>query len=146
MLDFSVIQQDPKTRELVQSGLLERKFHQALFPKLQYRAEMAPKLWMAESGDSIVQTGVGLISPKQRPMVPGTDPQPSTYNVEQWEGQVQQYGDTTDVHMPSSDAAIASLLLQGANAMAQSAGIAVNRLSRNHLFRIGLSGHTVSDG
>lgn len=145
MPDFSTIAQDPTIRALVQENILERKFHDALFPRLLFRGEASPVLWPANVGDTMVFTGAGLIQPKMKPLTPGVDPVPSTFSSEQWTAQLQQYGDAIDSHMPTSIAAIADLFLRNAQQLGVSAGQALNRLVRNRLYNAGLAGHTVAD-
>lgn len=146
MPDFSTIIQAPEIRALVQENILERAFHDALFPRLLFRGEAMPQIWPANVGDRMVFTGVGLIKPKMRPLVPGSDPLPSTYQNEQWEAQLQQYADSIDTHMPTSIVAIANLFLRNAQQLGLSAAQSLNRLPRNRMFNAGLSGHTVADG
>jgi hypothetical protein len=144
MPDFSTITQDPGIRALVQENLLERAFHDALFPRLLYRGEAVPQLWPNNVGDSMVFTGVGLIKPKLSPLVPGTDPTPSSYQSEQWTSTIQQYADTVDTHMPTSIVAIANLFLRNAHQLGLSAGQSLNRIVRDRLFNAATSGNTVT--
>ena len=146
MPDFSIILQSPDVRALVQENLLERAFHDSLFPRLLFRGEAAPVQHPGQAGDTIVYTSQGLIKPKLRPLVPGVDPVPSTYQSEQWIGQLQQYGDTVDVHMPTSGAAAASLFLRKAQQLGMSGGMSLNRASRNALYNAAEAGWTVADG
>jgi hypothetical protein len=146
MPDFSTILQDPTIRALVQEDILERAFHDALFPHLLFRGEATPQLWPGNVGDSMVFTGVGLIKPKQKPLQPGTDPTPSSYQSEQWSAQLQQYADTIDTHMPTSITAIANLFLRNAQQLGLAAGQTLNRVVRNRLYNAAMSGWTVADG
>jgi hypothetical protein len=146
MPDFSTITQDPAIRALVQENILERAFHDALFPRLLFRGEGTPQLWPANVGDTMVFTGVGLIKPKMKPLIPGTDPTPSQYQEEQWTAQLQQYADTIDTHMPTAIAAIANLFLRNAHQLGMSAAQSLNRIPRNQMYNAGLAGHTVADG
>jgi len=146
MPDFSTIIQAPEIRALVQENILERAFHDALFPRLLYRGEAAPVLWPANVGDTMAFTGVGLIKPKMKPLVPGTDPLPSTYSSEQWTAQLQQYADSIDTNMPTSIVAIANLFLRNAQQLGLSSAQALNRIPRNRMYNAGLSGWTVADG
>lgn len=146
MPDFSTISQAPEIRALVQENLLERAFHDALFPRILFRGEASPQLWPNNVGDAMVFTGTGLITPKARPLIPGSDPPPSTYQVEQWEAQLQQYADSIDTHMPSSITAIANLFLRNAQQLGLSAGQTLNRLVRNKIGNAAGSGHTVANG
>lgn len=146
MPDFSTIIQAPEIRALVQENILERAFHDALFPRLLFRGEATPQLYPANVGDSMVFTGTGLIKKKQRPLSPGTDPTPSSFQSEQWTAQIQQYADSVDTHMPTSIAAIANLFLRNAQQLGLSAGQTLNGVVRNRMYNAALSGHTVVDG
>ncbi len=146
MPDFSTISQAPEIRALVQENLLERAFHDALFPRLMFRSEAMPQLWPDNVGDAMVFTGTGLISPKMRPLTPGSDPTPSTYQSEQWSSQLQQYSDTIDTHMPTSITAIANLFLRNAQQLGMSAGSSLNRMVRNRIGNAAEAGSTVADG
>jgi len=146
MADFSTILQTPEIRSLVQENILERAFHDALFPRLLFRGESSPVLWPANVGDTMVFTGAGLIKPKMKPLTPGVDPTPSTFSAEQWTAILQQYGDSVDTHMPTSIAAIANLFLRNAQQLGLSAGQAMNRIVRNRLYNAALSGSTVANG
>lgn len=146
MADFSTILQAPEIRALVQENILERAFHDALFPRLLFRGEATPVIWPANVGDSMVFTGVGLIKPKMKPLAPGTDPLPSTYSSEQWSAMLNQYADTIDTHMPTSIVAIANLFLRNAQQLGLSAAQSLNRIPRNRLYNAAESGWTVADG
>lgn len=146
MPDFSTILQSPDIRALVQDGILERAFHDALFPRLLFRGEAAPQIWPGNIGDSMIFTGVGLIKKKMKPITPGSDPVPSDYAKEQWTAQIQQYADTIDTHMPTSITAIANLFLRNAQQLGLGAAQTMNSLVRNKLYNAALSGHTVADG
>ena len=146
MPDFSTISQDPTIRALVQDGLLERAFHDALFPRLLFRGEAMPQLWPNNIGDSMAFTGVGLVAPKINPLTPGTDPTPSTYQAEQWTATLNQYADTIDTHMPSSITAIANLFLRNAQQLGLGSGQSLNRAVRDRLYNAAQSGSTVVDG
>lgn len=146
MPDFSTILQSSEVRSLVQENLLERAFHDALFPRLLFRGEAMPQAWPNNVGDTMVFTGSGLISPKQKPLAPGSDPGPSSYQSEQWEATLQQYADSIDTHMPTSITAIADLFLRNAHQLGMSAGQTMNRIVRNRLHNAAMAGHTVADG
>lgn len=145
-MDFSIILQAPEIRQLVQENLLERAFHDALFPGLMFRGEAVPQMWPANSGDSQIFTAPGLIPPKQRALRPGTDPTPSTYSAEQWTAQLAQYADTIDTHMPTSITAIVNLFLRNAHQLGLSSAQALNRIVRDRMYNAALSGWTVADG
>lgn len=146
MADFSTILQAPEIRSLVQENILERAFHDSLFPRILFRGEATPVIWPANVGDTMVFTGTGLIKPKLRPLQPGADPIPSKYTEEQWTATLQQYADTIDTHMPTSIVAIANLFLRNAQQLGLSAAQTLNRVSRDRLYNAALSGWTVCDG
>lgn len=146
MPDFSVILQSPEVRSIVQENFLERAFHDALFPRLLFRGEAVPQAWPAGVGDTQLFSAPGLIPAKASPLAPGVDPQPTTYPVEQWQAQLQQYADTIDTHMPTSMTAIANLFLRNAQQLGLQAAQSLNRVVRNRMFNAALSGHTVTDG
>lgn len=146
MPDFSVIVQNPAVRAVVQERVLERAFHDALFPNSFFRGEATPFATEAGVGENRTFTAKGLMQPRLRPSVPGQDPTPDTYMLEQWSIQMQQYGGTIDVHVPSAQVAIVDLFLQNVHELGLQAGQSLNRLVRNKLFGAALSGWTVVDG
>lgn len=146
MADFSIIVQAPEIRGIVQDGLLERAFHDALFPRLLFRGEAFPTLFPGNVGDRLQFTGKGLMETRMKPLRPGQDPLPSTYGYEQWEATLLPYGDAIDTHMPTSMTAIASLFLANGQQLGMGAGKTVNALARNKMFNAAESGWTVVDG
>lgn len=146
MADFSTISQAPEIRALVQDNLLERAFHDALYPRNLFRGEAMPQRWPDQVGDTMVFTGTGLMAPKMRPLAPGADPPPSTYQNEQWDSTLQQYSDSIDTHMPTSITAIANLFLRNAQQLGLGAAQSMNRVVRNRMFNAANSGWTVANG
>lgn len=144
--DFSTIVQAPQVRALVQEGLLERAFHDSLFPRLLFRAEVTPHEWAANIGDSMFFTAPGLIPVRQKPIVPGQDPQPESYESEQWQATLQQYASSIDTHMPTSITAIANLFMRNGQQIGLQAGMTLNRIVRNRMFNAALAGSSVADG
>lgn len=146
MADFSVIAQSPQIRALVQENILERAFHDALFPRLMFRGDASPQLWPGNVGDTMVFTGVGLIRPNLAPLVPGVDPVVSAFPAEQWSAVARQYAGSIDTHMPTSINAIADLFLRNTHQLGLQAGQTLNRLPRDAMYAAALSGQTVVDG
>lgn len=146
MPDFSIILQSPQIRSLVQENLLERAFHDALFPRLLFRGEATPQPWPNGVGDSMIFSAPGLIPVDQTPLRPNTDPSPVTWPAEQWTAQTQQYAGTIDTAMPTSILAIANLFLRNTHQVGLMAGQTLNRITRNRMYNAGLSGSTVVDG
>lgn len=130
--------------ELNQRGLLERAFHDGLYPNLSYRAEAMPEEWEANTGTQRFMTRPGLLPAITTAIAPGADPTPQQVPFEQWVAQLAQYAGAIDTHMPTSVTANANLFLRNIHQLGLQAGQSVNRIARNALFQAYLSGQTVS--
>jgi hypothetical protein len=129
---------------LVQTGLLERAFHDSLFPALLYRAEALAEQWAGHTGVQILQTRAGLLAPIITPGVPGVDPSPQTATYEQWFVNLQRYYGTIDTHMPTSAVGNADQFVRNIQTIGLQAGQSMNRLARNAIFQAYISGQTMS--
>ena len=129
---------------LVQTGLLQRAFHDGLYPALAYRSEAMAEEWEGNTGVEIFETRAGLLPPVTEPIVPGTDPVPAQDTYEQWVATLQQFANAIDVDAPTSAVANANLFLRKIKTMGLNAGQSINRVARNALFKAYLSGQTVS--
>jgi hypothetical protein len=127
---------------IIQQNVLERQFHDALFPALLYRADATAEAIEAHLGEVKIMSRDGLLAVIGDPLVPGTDPTPQNYAREQWVVEMDQWGGTTDTHMPTSSVALADQVLRDAHAIGLQAGQTVNRRVRNRLFQAYLSGNT----
>lgn len=132
----------PAVLELVQQGLIEREFHDSLFPNLAYRAEFMAEKWEGQAGQEVVMTRAGLLAPTVKPIEPGQDPTPKKAPYEQWIMRLDQYTDTTDTHMPTSTVAASSLFIRDIQTLGLQAGMSINRVARNVMFKAYLSGQT----
>lgn len=128
---------------MIQERTLERVWHDALFSRLLYRAEARPEVWEANIGDTQIFSRAGLMPVSTRPLVPGTDPIPKSYDTEQWEASASQHTDTIDTHMPSSYVTLASLALRNTHTLGLNAGDTLNRLARDPLYRAYLEGEAM---
>lgn len=135
----------PDVAAIIQDRTLERLFNEALFPAQLYRLEAVPSLWPVNLGERMVFTRTGLLPVNTKPSIPGTDPTPKTYPIEQWEAEAAQYFDTIDTHMPTSYVSLASQFIKNVQTLGLNAGQTINRVSRNRLFRAYLGGNTVSN-
>ncbi len=131
-----------QVQNLIQQNVLEREFHDALFPAMLYRAEAMPELWAANLGERHIFTRAGLIPVQTAPLIPGQDPEPTTYETEQWEAEAAQHGISIDTNMATNYVTLASLFMRDAQQLGLNAGQTMNRLARNPLFRAYLSGQT----
>lgn len=136
----------PIVQELVQKGLLERAFHDGLFPALQFRAEAQFEEWPLNAGTELFMTRAGLLAPVTKPMVAGTDPTPQTIAFEQWVASLARYAGTIDTYMPTSVVSNADLFLKNIHQLGLQAGQSLNRIPRNALYKAYDSGHTVTIG
>ena len=130
--------------ELNQKGLLERAFHDGLFPNLAYRAEALAEEWPANSGQELFMSRPGLLPTVTQAMQPGTDPLPQAIPFEQWSATLGQYVGTIDTHMPTSNTANANLFLRNLHQLGLQAGQSINQIARNAMFQSYLSGQTVA--
>lgn len=134
----------PAIVNLVQEGLLERAFHDGLFPALQYRNEADDEEWDAHTGTSIFMSKPGLLAPVTKPLVPGADPIPQAVAYEQWEARLDRYAGTIDTHIPTSAVSNTDQFLRNIHQLGLQAGQSLNRIPRNALFRAYLSGQTLT--
>jgi hypothetical protein len=129
--------------DLVQQGLIEREFHDGLFPNLAYRAEFEADKWEGNTGTEVVMTRAGLLGDIVTPNTPGTDPTPQNVPFEQWTMKLDQYAGTSDTDMPTSAVANSNLFVRNIHQLGLQAGRSINRVARNTLFKAYLSGQTV---
>lgn len=132
----------PAVIKLVQEGLLERAFHDGLYPSLQFRSEALVEEWPPNYGNSLFMSRPGLLPPVTRPTPPGVDPIPQAVSFEQWEATLERFTGTIDTHMPTSAIANSNLFLRNIHQLGLQAGQSMNRIPRNALFRRYLSGQT----
>lgn len=145
-MDFSTILQTPTFRALVQENALDRKFYDGLYPKQLFRAEAENERWDANVGDNKTFSGKGLMPVNLQPLVPGQDPTPSDYKMEQWNATQSQWAGTIDTNLPTALAACVNKLTEDLKQLGLNAGSTMNRIPRYKLFNAGESGWTVADG
>lgn len=126
---------------IMQNGLLERTFEDALLPEFLFAAIADNDPWAANLGDTATRTRTGLLTPKTTPIT-GSDPSASTYSVEQWSVTMDQYGDAIDTNMLQSAMTLASKYLRDIQTLAIGAGQSLNQIARNKLFRAYAGGRT----
>ncbi len=132
----------PAILNLVQLGLLERAFHDPLFPALLFRAEAQLEEWDTNSGTELLMTRPGLLSAITKPLPAGSDPVPQVVSYEQWIARLDRYSGTIDTHMPTSAVANSDQFLRNIQQLGMQAGQSLNRIPRNTLFTAYLSGQT----
>ncbi len=130
--------------ELQQAGLLERAFHDGLFPNLAFRSEAMPEEWGENSGTELFMTRAGLLRPRVKPLRPGTDPEGQAVPYEQWIARLEQFADSIDTNMPTATTANSNTFLRNIHQLGLQAGQSVNRIARNSMFQSYLQGQTVA--
>lgn len=134
----------PIVRELHQEGLLERAFHDALVPNLLFRGEAQREEADAQIGTSIFMTRRGLLPVNVTPRTAvGGDPLPQTLAYEQWISTLDRYYDTIDTSLVRARTQLADELGSDLHALGVQAGMSINILARNKLYKPYASGHTV---
>lgn len=137
-----VVAFNPTLANAVQDRTLQRTYLDALYPRLLYGADAAPELWQGNLGTTTTFTRSGLIKASTRPIAPGADPKPRSYEIEQWEATAAQYGNAIDTHMPTSAVSLASTYLRNMHVLGLNAGQSKNRLVRDKVFNAYLAGTT----
>lgn len=132
----------PQVQNLIQQNVLEREFHDSLFPAMLYRAEAMDEEWAANIGERHIFTRAGLMPVKTAPLTPGQDPTPTTYETEQWVAEASQHGDRVDTNMATNYVTLASLFMRDSQTLGLNAGQTLNRLARNPLYLNYLGGET----
>lgn len=145
-MDFSTIITDGTFQGLVQTGLLERKANDTLFPWLQFRDRFVQQKQGSHEGTDGVMSRPGLIPSDGEPLRAGVDPDPTAFTYEQWTFLIEQYAQTFDIHMPTSVAAAFPHFEQAVSRLALAAGRTLNLLARNAAFNAALAGNTVTVG
>ena len=133
-ISLSALGIPPGLSSLIQTNTLQRKFYDALFPALLYRADTTPEMWAANLGEKMVMTRTGLIPVALQPLIPGSDPVSQAYATEQWTVEANQYAGLVNTNMPSSYVSLASIFLRNTHQLGLQAGQTVNRLARNKMF------------
>ncbi|MFJ3793894.1 hypothetical protein [Kitasatospora sp. NPDC090091] len=128
-------------RAMLQNGILDRVFRDALVPNFIFPAIADSEPWMAGLGDTKTFTRKGLLAPVTTPIT-GSDPSAATYGIEQWSVTMDQYANSMDTNMLSSSMALASKFLSDVETLGINAGQTINQVSRNKLYNAYSGGRT----
>lgn len=128
-------------RAMMQNGLLDRAFQDALVPEFIFPALADSQPWQGGMGDKQTFTRKGLLAPVTTPIT-GADPSAATYGVEQWSVTMDQYGNSVDTNMLSSSMALASKYLADVGTLGTNAGQSLNRVARDKLYSAYAGGRT----
>ncbi len=120
-------------QEILQNGLLEHAFNDALVGSFIYDQLAEVRPWGGQLGSTSIMTRSGLITPTIA-AITGSDAGVQTYGFEQYQVQMNQYGSSIDTNMSMSAMALASKFLQDAKTLAISAAQSLDQLAQNQLY------------
>ncbi|MEU6709998.1 hypothetical protein ABZ897_00850 [Nonomuraea sp. NPDC046802] len=132
---------NPTIRAMLQNGILDRLFQEALRPEFIFPALADVQPWMANMGDTKTFTRKGLISPATAPIT-GSDTSPASYGIEQWSVVMDQYGLAVDTNMLHSAMALADKYAADVATLGINAGQSLNRIARDKLYKAYAGGRT----
>lgn len=128
-------------RAMLQNGILDRVFRDALVPQFLFPMIADAEPWQGGLGDTKTFTRKGLLTPVPT-AITGSDPSASTYSIEQWSVTMDQYGNSMDTNMLMSSMALANKFLADTQTLGINAGQTINQLSRNKLYAAYAGGRT----
>lgn len=135
-------------QNVIQQGFLEREFHTGLTSALGYRAIADREAVAINIGETVTKTRAGLKAPVTTPLTPSGNTNldngmtPSSQTVEQYVLGIDQYGDTIDLNLVTSQVGIANQFLLNGRTNGIQAGQSLDRIARNALFAGYLGGNT----
>ena len=128
-------------RAMMQNGLLDRVFQEALRPEFIFPAVADSEPWQGGLGDTKTMTRKGLLTPSTTPIT-GSDTSAATYGIEQWSVTMDQYGLAVDTNMLTSSMALANKFLADVQTLGINAGQSLNQIARNKLYGAYSGGRT----
>ncbi len=132
----------------VQQGFLEREFKTGLQSAIGYRAIADRETVAINVGETVTKTRAGLKAPVTTPLSPSANTNldngivASSQAIEQYTLGVDQYADSIDLNIVTSQVGIANQFLLNANTNGTQARQSLDRIARNALFAGYLGGHT----
>jgi hypothetical protein len=126
---------------MMQNGILDRVFQEALRPEFIFPAIADSEPWQGGLGDTKTMTRKGLLTPSTTPIT-GSDTSAATYGIEQWSVTMDQYGLAVDTNMLTSSMALANKFLADVQTLGINAGQSLNQISRNKLYTAYAGGRT----
>ncbi|MGW5582872.1 hypothetical protein [Streptomyces sp. NPDC003857] len=128
-------------RAMMQNGVLDRVFQEALVPNFIFPAIADAMPWQGGLGDTKTFTRKGLLAPATT-AITGSDTSAATYSIEQWSVTMDQYGQAVDTNMLTSSMALASKFLADVETLGINAGQSINQIARNKLYNAYAGGRT----
>lgn len=127
---------------IMQNGLLDRTFRDALIPEFLYPGLADSEPWAGAQGDTKTFTRKGLITPTTTPLAGADIAGASTYSIEQWSVTMDQYGLSVDTNLLQSAMTLASKYLADVQQLGISAGQSLNRIARTKIYAAYAGGRT----
>lgn len=133
---------------VIQQGFLEREFETGLQSAIGYRAIADREPVAINVGETITKTRAGLKAPVTTPLVASGNTNldngmtPSSQTVEQYTLGIDQYGDSIDLNIVTSQVGIANQFLLNAKTNGIQARQSLDRIARNALFAGYMGGNT----
>lgn len=132
----------------LQLGFLEREFEEGLDSVLAYRRAALEETVPARIGETLTRTRKGRKTPVTTPMNPSTNTgldnglTPSSFAVEQYSFNMQEYADTVDTNMMQELAGIANQMWANSRNSGVQAAQSMERIARFKLFSAYLGGNS----
>lgn len=132
----------------IQQGFLEREFQTGLQSALGYRAIADRETVSINVGETVTKTRAGLKAPVTTPLTPSANTNldngmtPTAQTIEQYTLGIDQYGDTLDLNIVTSQVGIANQFLLNAGTNGTQARQSLDRIARNALFAAYMGGQT----
>lgn len=133
---------------IIQAGMLQREFEQALRANLIYRSVADREEFPVGIGESLTKTRAGLKPAVTAQLLPSTNTNldngisPSGWGVEQYTITIGMLADSTDLNMVTSRVGIASQFVQNAYVNGEQAARSLDLQARNALYSAYLGGNT----
>jgi hypothetical protein len=132
----------------IQQGFLEREFQTGLQSALGYRAIADRETVSINVGETVTKTRAGLKAPVTTPLTPSANTNldngmtPTAQTIEQYTLGIDQYGDTLDLNIVTSQVGIANQFLLNGMTNGTQARQSLDRIARNALFASYMGGQT----
>lgn len=126
---------------IMQNGLLEGVFRDALVPLFLFDELADIKPWGANRGAESIMTRAGLMTPSPNP-VTGGDAPVGNYGFERYSMTMDQYGTSIDTNMAESAMSLASKFLEDNHTLGIHAAESLNLVAQNALYAAFGTGRT----
>lgn len=132
----------------IQQGFLEREFQSGLQSAIGYRAVADRVPVSINVGETVTKTRAGLKAPVTTPLSAASNTNldngltPTAQTIEQYTLGIDQYADTIDLNIVTSQVGIANQFLLNARTNGIQARQSLDRIARNKLFEAYMGGNT----